>query len=182
MDFSARLTTFIEVRVTGVQGGGVAPVGLSEIVVPSLDHREVIRLPEDWLHERKANRALESALRDAPIDYLFKALPPVGFSEVEPTLRRALSSWAHQLALSGTARLPIGIDEATLDALAPLDNLIRPECRSDLLEIDGRSVPVRFVDEPEVLRFGLPARFLGCGLVQLDGRRHTLAQRVRADH
>lgn len=173
--FSPRSATSFEVRVSRIRGKGPNPVGFSEISVPGLDLREEIRLPQDWSRAADDDPELAALLRSVPVDYLFSALPPRGLFEVEPRLRRRfLVVGPREFTLTGVVHLGRGAPEQRVAALVAPEAQADDVCDSQVVQVDGRPVPVRFVDDPAAMMFGGSVRFESCGPIRLGSGHHAL--------
>jgi arabinofuranan 3-O-arabinosyltransferase len=173
--FAPRVTTFLEARVSRVRGAGIGSVGFAEIMIPGLNLREFIRAPEDWYDKAARNRQLASVLRSAPIEYVFTAQPQAGFLPAEPSLRRRFAVAARRdFALSGEMHFRRGAPEELIAALVSRWADEPQACTADVIRVDGKATPVRVLDDPGVLRLGVPVRFEACSAVTLTSGYHRL--------
>ncbi len=117
--FPPRRTRSLEVRIGAVGGSGGGAVGLSEVIVPSLDLAEVIQVPDDVFRAAETDPALAEVLAEAPIRYLFDRLTGQRDTDVETTVRRRFRT-AGTRAYRVQGRLAIGADtpDEVVDALA----------------------------------------------------------------
>jgi arabinofuranan 3-O-arabinosyltransferase len=70
--FPVRVTTFVRVRITGVSDATVAnDVGFSEIAIPRVHVREVIRMPSDLVDTLGSTESGKALLSSAALTYLF---------------------------------------------------------------------------------------------------------------
>jgi arabinofuranan 3-O-arabinosyltransferase len=113
-------------------GPGAAPVGFSEITVGALRVDEVIRPPIDLLE--RVGPALDGHGLDIVLTRLRLDLPGTDRRDEEVHLDRWVDlPVARSFSVSGS-----------VDAAAPAaTGAVAGGCRSDLLEVDGRPVPVR---------------------------------------
>ena len=133
-----------------------SPVGLAEVRLGAFTLRERVRLPVDLL--RRVGGQLDGHGLDIVLTRLRLDLPGQDRRDDEPRLvRRVDLPIARQFAISGTAAL-------TGAQAAP-----GPECRGDLLMIDGTAVPVRLTAAGQDLRVD------GCAPVDLSGPSHEIA-------
>ena len=133
----------------------LSPVGLAEVRVGSFTLGERVRLPVDLL--RRVGRDLTGHSLDIVLTRLRLYLPGQDRRDDEARLdRRVDLPETRTFALIGVAG-PVG------DAPTP-----GPECRDDLLTIDGVPMPVRLAPE------GRSLRVEGCHPVELAGRSHQI--------
>jgi arabinofuranan 3-O-arabinosyltransferase len=170
LKFSSRETRYVQVRIDKVAGRGFVPPGFAEITIPGVDLREFIQTPDDVFRLANQHPALSAALARAPIAYLFDALAPSATNPVEPHLNRRFRTVGNRgYELSGTTG-----SRTSSSKTVPGVTSGGTGCVSGILQVDGRDVPVRFLENPTSSVSAQRARFVSCGPLELGPGWHTL--------
>lgn len=116
--FKARRVRWFEVRINGVDGSGLGPVGFSEITVPGTDLREFIRMPDDVARAARRSRPLRTALGTAPVAYQMRREAGQGLVDEERQLRRVFATVGDRTyRAGGDLRLTAAVSDEVVDAL-----------------------------------------------------------------
>jgi hypothetical protein len=178
--FTARTTSSLEVRITSTSIG-LGSVGFSDVSLPGIDLAETILVPTDLARDATHDKALERRLASAPVAFAFQRLIGTGAADVEVSLRRQFETvGSRNYALSGTFRLSQSTPPPVVDAIGS-GAFPGAGCADNLLELDGRAVPIRLIDPASELAAGSVVRFEGCDPVDLGGGVHRLDSQPDAD-
>lgn len=155
----------VTILATSEAGGPGVRVGLTEIRVGDLRISETVRLPVDLL--TRAGASSHALGLDVVLTRLRSNVPDSGRQDDEAQIDRMVTlPTARSFALFGAARAPAGVSAGLGD---PTD------CRTDLLQIDGLTVPIR------VTGAGPVAELEACGPVTLTAGSHRISARPGAD-
>ncbi|MEX2292552.1 MAG: alpha-(1-_3)-arabinofuranosyltransferase family protein [Acidimicrobiales bacterium] len=150
--------TVLATRADGTSLGGAPRAGLAEISAAGLRIDETVRLPTDLLDRAgaaSADHGLDVVLTRLRVD------PSVGERRDDEARidRQVVLPTRRSFSLSGAGRLKPMVDLQPSDAA---------ECRSDLLAVDGRQIPLRLTGA------GTDVSIEACAPVTLSAGIHRL--------
>jgi arabinofuranan 3-O-arabinosyltransferase len=111
IDVGGRATRTVEVEIRGIAGGGIGPVGFSEIEIDGLDLAERIVMPDDVVRRAAGDPELAALLADAAVGYRIERLVGDGPVDIERAVRRAFTT-PGTATLFGRGRLRASFDLA----------------------------------------------------------------------
>ena len=139
--FPPRRTHWVKVTIDGKEGVGIHAYGFAEIVIPGIDGREFIQLPDDVA--RRADRApkLRALVARAPIAYEFGRHNRLNQKELERVLRRRFRTVGER-AYSVRGELEFEARRPNPTVTALLNDTPNAGCRDVGVTIDGHPVPL----------------------------------------
>lgn len=176
-DFDGRRSTSIEIRIDGVEGDGVGPLGIAEVMIADLDLTEEIVLPDDLF------RVAPDVARAATTSYVFERARRAGGGDEEVRVRRSfVSAGARTVNIVGTLQADSGTPEDNLRAVVAAGLTGDSEAPEGtpagcipLIELDGELVSVALTGSGRDLVAGRAVPFSSCGSLRLTSGVHRLA-------